>query len=379
MKPDPQWMQRALSLAAKGIYTTHPNPSVGCVIVKDATLIGEGFHIRSGEPHAEVIALQQAQANAKGADVYISLEPCSHQGKTPACCDALIKAGVANVFFAVSDPNPLVSGGGQQALEAAGIHTETGMCADAAQQINKGFFSRMQRKRPYLRIKSAIGIDGHIALGDGNSVWISSQQSRDDVQKWRAQSHALLTTSATVIADNPSLNVRINADVLGIAGKVRQPLRIILDSQLRTPLASKIYHHDDGKTLLVTTRDDPSALADYRALGVEILSIPNAQDSDTRIPLPALLETLAERYHINDIQVEAGSVLCGALIEQGLCDELLLYVVPKLIGPQGKPFVQFTDIMKPMEQPLQFQEKDFTMIGQDIRILVRVDNGNPGV
>lgn len=368
MKTDAEYMQRALALARRGLYTTHPNPRVGCVIVKDGRVVGEGFHLRTGEVHAEVAALGQAGAAAHGADVYLTLEPCSHHGRTPPCCDALLKAGVGRVLIAADDPNPLVDGGGVRALAAGGVSVVHGLCADEAQRLNRGFFSRMRCGRPWVRIKSAISLDGRTALACGKSAWISGEAARRDVQFWRAQSHALMTGHGTVIADDPRLDVRLSARQLGISGRPRQPLRIVVDSKLRTSPQAAVYRRNHGRVILATCANAASRA--FEDAGVTVLQF----ESGGKVPLDALFATLAADFEINEVQVEAGSVLCGALIEAGLCDELLLYVAPKLIGPQGRPLAQFVDIISDMNDCFEFDYDGTRMVGDDLRIVLRPRN-----
>ncbi len=368
MTTEVTYMRRALELARRGIYTTHPNPRVGCVIVKGGEIVGEGFHAHAGGPHAEIVALEAAGKAAQGADVYVTLEPCNHTGRTGACCDALLAAGVAHVFVGSRDPNPLVDGGGVKALEAAGARVTCGVCSAECEALNDGFFSRMRRKRPWVRIKSAISLDGRSALATGKSAWISGEAARRDVQFWRARSDVLMTGHGTALADNPRLNVRLSAAELGIAGAVRQPMRVVADSRLRTSPTAAVYRRDSGRAAVATCAGDAARRAMFRDGGTEVLEF---EAEDDRVPLGALFETLSRRFEINEAQVEAGPVLCGKLIEEGLCDELLLYVAPKLIGQRGRALAQFKNVIEDMSGCSEFDYHDTRMVGADMRLLLR--------
>ena len=362
---DTYFMCKALALARRGLYTAHPNPRVGCVIARDGRIVGEGFHHRTGDAHAEIIALREAGDAARGATVYLTFEPCSHHGKTPPCSAALVQAGVARVVAAMRDPNPQVNGAGLAALREAGMDVEYGLLADEARRLNRGFISRMTRRRPWLRIKSAVSLDGRIALASGDSAWISGVASRRDVQFWRAQSGALLTGSGTVVYDDPRLNVRLSASDLGVSGEICQPMRVVVDGSLKTPPTARIYA-PEGRAAVAVCGADAKHAAEFTARGVEVLAFEGG-----RVPLAALLETLAGRFEINEVQVEGGAGLSGALIEAGLCDELLLYLAPHLLGHTGKGLAQFGDIIESMDQRREFDYRDVRMIGDDIRILAR--------
>ncbi|WP_432724168.1 bifunctional diaminohydroxyphosphoribosylaminopyrimidine deaminase/5-amino-6-(5-phosphoribosylamino)uracil reductase RibD [Jeongeupia wiesaeckerbachi] len=323
-------MQHALRLAARGLYTTTPNPRVGCVIVRDGVVIGEGWHVRAGEPHAEVHAVRAAGDAAHGATAYVTLEPCSHHGRTPPCADALIKAGVARVVAAMTDPNPQVAGRGLARLAAAGIETASGVLEAEARELNIGFISRMLRGRPWTRIKLAASLDGRIALDDGQSKWITGAAARADVQRWRARSCALLTSVDTVLADDAQLTVRDFA-------VERQPLRVVVDSRLRMPADAALLR---SRGVLVAAAIEahaaPHGRAALEAAGAEVVLLPG---EDGRVDLPALLDLLGQRG-INELTVEAGGVLAGSLLQAGLVDELLLYQAPVLIG-KGKAMADF--------------------------------------
>jgi diaminohydroxyphosphoribosylaminopyrimidine deaminase/5-amino-6-(5-phosphoribosylamino)uracil reductase len=357
---DEQYMARALTLAEHGLNTTMPNPRVGCVIVRDEQIVGEGWHLRAGEAHAEVHALRAAESQARGATAYVTLEPCSHFGRTPPCCDALIKAGVKRVVCAMQDPNPLVAGRGLQTLRAAGIEVVSGVLEARARCLNEGFISRMERGRPWLRIKSAASLDGRTALANGQSQWITSDAARTDAQHWRARSCAILTGIGTVLADNPRLTVR------GIASE-RQPLRVIVDSQLRTPLDAAVLA--EGHALIATAITDPSRFEAYQKSGIEIISLPSA---DGRIDLPALMQELGQRG-LNEILTEAGPLLNGALIASGCADALLLYLAPSLLGHSARGMFALPEI-ESLTQRQSLHIQDVTAIGGDLRILAQFDN-----
>ena len=322
---DHRHMQRALDLAARGAWTTRPNPMVGCVIAHGEEIVGEGWHQRAGGPHAEVFALREAGERARGATAYVTLEPCAHHGRTPPCVEALIQAGIARVVAALRDPFAQVDGAGFEHLRAARISVESGLLQTPARELNRGFLSRIERGRPWLRIKLAMSLDGRTALANGESKWITGEAARADVQRWRARAGALLTGSGTVLADDPRLTVRLpDAEVAPV-------LRVALDRHLRTPAAA---HFLDGQapTLLFHA---PDATPDARFAAVECEALPAA---GLGLSLPAALQRLAARG-INEVQVEAGPILGGALFEQGLADELLLYIAPVLLGSDARPLL----------------------------------------
>lgn len=326
---DTHYMARALELAKRGLYTTHPNPRVGCVIVKHGQVIGEGWHRRAGEAHAEVYALRQAGEQARDADVYVTLEPCAHFGRTPPCANALVQAGVKRVLVAMLDPNPLVAGKGLAILQQAGIETVIGLLEPEARALNPGFISIMQRHRPYIRLKSAMSLDGRTAMASGESVWITGEAARHDVQFWRAQAGAVLTGINTVLFDDPSLNVRLSADDLGIQGSVRQPERVILDSRLRIPLNAKLLQLD-GLVRIYTCSQDLQKIQQLTQLGAKV-----RQFACEQLALPHVVKALADDG-INEVHVEAGAVLSGAFIQAQLADELLLYIAPHLMGSEAR-------------------------------------------
>jgi len=323
---DHAFMARALQLAQRGLYGTTPNPRVGCVVVRGGQLIGEGWHERAGLPHAEAAALFAivgAGGTAKGATCYVTLEPCSHFGRTPPCADALIEAGVARVVAAMPDPNPLVAGQGMARLAAAGIDVASGLLAAEATELNIGFVSRMTRGRPWLRLKVAASLDGKTALNNGVSQWITGAEARRDAHRWRARSCAVLTGIGTVKDDNPRLTVRE-------VQTTRQPLRVVIDSRLETPPDAAVL--DDGNVLIAAAQDDAARSAALRGRGAEIVLLPNPQG---KVDLPELMQELGRRG-INEVLAEAGTRLNGSLLREGCVDELLIYQAPLLIGDAAR-------------------------------------------
>ena len=354
---DQEFMGRALQLAEKGMYGTSPNPRVGCVIVRDGKVVGEGWHERAGEPHAEVHALREAGDKAAGATVYVTLEPCSHHGRTPPCADALIAAKVGRVVAAMEDPNPKVAGQGLKWLQGAGIATENGIMESQALELNIGFVSRMTRGRPWLRIKTASSLDGKTALANGQSKWITGEHARRDVQHWRARSCAILTGIGTVLADNPRMNVReIETS--------RQPLRIVVDSQLQMPLQSEMLKQ--GKTLIATTTTDDSRLAQLREAGAEVIVLPQKEG---RVDLHELMLELGRR-EINEVMTEAGRTLNGSLLMAGLVDEMIMYLAPTLLGDTAQGLFDLGEL-KDMSQRLDLTIQDIRMVGGDLRLRLR--------
>ncbi|MBS0394174.1 MAG: bifunctional diaminohydroxyphosphoribosylaminopyrimidine deaminase/5-amino-6-(5-phosphoribosylamino)uracil reductase RibD [Proteobacteria bacterium] len=350
-------MGRALELAARGLYSTDPNPRVGCVVVADGQVAGEGFHARAGEPHAEPLALAAAGARAAGATVYVTLEPCAHVGRTPPCVEALIAARVARVVYACADPNPRVNGGGAAALAAAGIRVEAGLLAPAAEALNPGFLARHRRGRPWLRVKLGASLDGRTALASGQSQWLTCEAARADVQRLRARSSAVLTGAATVLRDNPRLTVREAS--LDCRGRV--PLRVVLDPQLATPPGARLFD-EPGAVLLLTAVDKPAAAEALRARGAEVVVHPGVAARD----LAAVLGELARREQ-NEVLVEAGARLAGGFIEAGLVDEFVLYLAPHMLGHDAAPLA-----MLPMLDDLgdrwEFRFADVRQVGSDLRL-----------
>lgn len=353
-------MARALVLAEHGMNTTMPNPRVGCVIAHDEKVVGEGWHECAGQAHAEVNALLAAGTAARGATAYVTLEPCSHFGRTPPCCDALIKAGIRRVVAAMQDPNPLVAGNGLARLRDAGIEVVSGLLEARARALNEGFISRMELGRPWLRVKSAASLDGRTALANGKSQWITCDESRADAQHWRARSCGILTGIGTVLADNPRLTVR------GIT-RINQPLRIIVDSMLRTPLEAAVLA--EGRALIATASADHERFAPYARLGVEVLSLPDAQG---RVDLPRLMKELGQRG-LNEVLTEAGAHLNGALIASGCADSLLLYVSPCLLGNDARGMFEIPELHS-LHDRHALQIQNISPIGQDLRILAHFEN-----
>lgn len=349
-------MARALELAERGLATTHPNPCVGCVIAHDGRIVGEGWHERAGEAHAEVMALGAAGAAAAGASAYVTLEPCSHFGRTPPCTDALIQARIARVVFAIGDPNPRVGGAGALKLRQAGIEVESGLLAREAEELNVGYLSRMRRRRPWVRIKLAMSLDGRTALANGMSRWITSEPARRDVQQWRARSSAVLTGIGTVLADDPRLDVRVGA-------VRRQPLRVILDSRLRTPAAARILAKP-GAALLFSAIDEPARRGALELQGAKVERL-----ADSRPDLGQVLARLAE-LEVNEVLVEAGPTLAGAFLQGGFADELLLYIAPVLLGPQARPLLQLPELSD-LAQGRRYTIMDLCAVGADVRLRLR--------
>ena len=359
IQDDSQAMQLALDWAAKGMFITAPNPRVGCVLVRDGRVIGAGHTLAAGQAHAEIQALRDAAARGnpvRGATAYVTLEPCSHHGRTPPCADALIAAGLARVVAAMEDPNPLVAGQGMARLRAAGIVAESGLLATEAREMNIGYFSRMERGIPWVRMKAAASLDGHTALHNGRSQWITSQPARDDGHRWRARACAILTGIGTVLEDDPQMTVRS-------VETPRQPQRIVIDSRLQIGPDARIL--EGGGTLVVAARPDAGKEASLRARGAEVLTMPNAGG---KVDLAALLRELGRRQ-INELHVEAGFKLNGSLLREGCVDELLLYLAPTLLGDaQGLFDLPRLDDLAGQRR-LAFHE--VRQVGPDLRILAR--------
>jgi diaminohydroxyphosphoribosylaminopyrimidine deaminase/5-amino-6-(5-phosphoribosylamino)uracil reductase len=353
-------MAQALQLAEQGLYSTSPNPRVGCLLVADEKIVGSGWHQRAGEPHAEVHALREAGDKARGATAYVTLEPCSHHGKTPPCTDALVAAGVARVVVAVQDPNPKVAGEGLAKLRAAGIEVDCGLMEAAARELNIGFFVRMTRGTPWLRSKIAMSLDGRTALANRVSKWITGEAARLDVQHWRARSCAVLTGIETVLADDARLNVR---DV----ETARQPLRVVLDSKLRMPLTARMLQ--EKNVLIYAAVRDSKKIAALEETGAVVSVLP---DHNGQVDLPAMLRDLAQRG-CNEVLLEAGSTLNGALLRAGLVDELLLYVAPQLLGDRARGIAQLGELTS-LDQRVNLKWQDVRQIGNDFRIIVKVEN-----
>jgi diaminohydroxyphosphoribosylaminopyrimidine deaminase/5-amino-6-(5-phosphoribosylamino)uracil reductase len=356
-KTDADWMRHALTLATRGLYSTTPNPRVGCVIVRDGSAVGEGWHEKAGGPHAEVIALQAAGERATGSTLYVTLEPCAHHGRTPPCVDAVLAAKPARVVVAMEDPNPLTAGKGVSRLRAAGIVVDVGLMQDEAQALNIGFVSRMTRERPWVRMKVAASLDGRTALADGQSQWITGPEARRDGHAWRARACAVLTGIGTVKDDDPQLNVR-EVDT------PRQPLRVVVDSRLQTPLNARIL--GPGTLIAAGGADVPRTVA-LRAKGAEVVVLPNHEG---KVELPALLQELARRG-CNEVHVEAGHKLNGSLLNEGLVDELLIYLAPGILGDTAQGMFHLPPLKKLADQR-RLSITDVARVGDDLRILARL-------
>ncbi len=356
---DHECMATALRLARKGLFTTDPNPRVGCVIADDNSVAGLGWHEKAGAPHAEIAALRDAGDSARGKTAYVTLEPCNHHGRTAPCTEALLEAGITRVVSAVGDPSPEVNGAGLNRLQAAGVKVETGLMSEQAEALNAGFMMRMRAGRPWVRIKCAISIDGRTALRNGQSKWISSAASRDDVQLWRARSSAILTGIGTILADDPSMEARVGQ-------VVQQPLRVIADSRWRTPPGSKILQ---GTGTAVIAGDSsvrvPSELA---SKDVQCLPLPG---KNGMVDLPALLKALAEKG-VNEVQVEAGARLCGSLLIENLVDEILIYQALVLLG-EGGPGPFALGPLESMKERTHLTLLETSQLGDDLRIRLQPD------
>lgn len=355
---DHAFMAQALRLAELGLWTTSPNPRVGCVLVKDGQVVGEGWHQRAGEAHAEIHALLAAGASARGASAYVTLEPCSHFGRTPPCAKALIDAGVSRVVAAMQDPNPQVSGRGLAMLRDAGIEVACGLLESEARELNIGFVSRMTRQRPWVRLKMAASLDGRTALANGQSQWITGAAARQDGHRWRARACAILTGMGTVRDDDPQLSVR------GV-NTTRQPVRVVVDGQLAIQSSARIL--DGGGTIIATAQEKGPRVDALRARGAEVCSLANAVG---RVDLPRLLALLAQRG-INELHVEAGRGLSGALFAAGLVDELLLYMAPCLLGSEARGLVDLPALAS-LTEKLALKTCDVRMLGDDLRVRARV-------
>ena len=388
---DSVWMAQALRLAERGLNTTSPNPRVGCVLVRDGNVAGEGWHERAGEPHAEANALQAAGDAARGATAYVTLEPCSHQGRTPPCADALIQAGVARVVVAVQDPNPQVAGQGIAKLRAAGIEVESGLMEAAARELNIGFFARMARGTPWVRSKIAMSLDGRTALANGESKWITGEAARQDVQHWRARSCAVLTGIGTVLADDPQLNVRGGGAAAltrwggalgcGLGGQaadcvsgvqaepetaaVRQPLRAVMDNTLRLPPKARLLQQRG--VLVYTATKDAEKIDALEKAGAVVMVLP---DAGGQVNMAVVLRDLAAQG-CNEVLVEAGSKLNGALLQAGLVDELVLYFAPQLLGDMARGMARLGELTR-LDQRIEMEWKDVRHVGKDLRIVARV-------
>jgi diaminohydroxyphosphoribosylaminopyrimidine deaminase/5-amino-6-(5-phosphoribosylamino)uracil reductase len=356
-------MRAALDQAAKGLFLTSPNPRVGCVIVRDGQILAAGHTQRAGEAHAEIDALRDAASrgvDVRGATVYVTLEPCSHQGRTPPCTDALISSGISRLVAAIDDPNPLVAGKGIAQLRAAGMVVETGVLADEARDMNIGFFHRMQRGRPWVRLKIAASLDGGTALPNGHSQWITSSAARDDGHAWRARACAIMTGIGTVQQDNPQLNVRA-------LETPRQPQRIVVDSQLDIDPAARVL--EGGGTWIITTEGHPEQRARrLRDAGADVMILPT---EGVKVDLKALMQELGRR-EINELHVEAGYKLNGSLLRMGCVDEMLIYLAPSLLGP-AQGIARLPELQQLSDRiNMRFHRVD--TIGDDLRVIARLND-----
>lgn len=363
------WMARAVTLARRGVYTTNPNPRVGCVLVKHQRIVGEGWHRRAGEPHAEVLALRDAGEQARGATAYVTLEPCSHQGRTGPCAQALIEAGITHVVAAMQDPNPQVAGRGIAMLREAGIDVEVGLLESEARALNPGFIARMSRNRPFVRLKMAMSLDGRTAMASGESQWITGSAARTEVQRLRARSSAVMSGVDSIIFDNSRLTVR--AEQLNLENgetiALNQPLRVVVDSRLRMPLAAACLR-EPGRTLIATCSSDEKRRRALEEAGAEVVVL--ACDNEKRVDLPRLLEYLASAESCNEVLLETGATLAGAMLDAELIDEMHLFVAPTLLGGEARPLFALPGLERMAQQrPLRID--DIRAIGRDWRIIAR--------
>jgi diaminohydroxyphosphoribosylaminopyrimidine deaminase/5-amino-6-(5-phosphoribosylamino)uracil reductase len=368
--PDP-WLAQALDLAAQAVGASEPNPRVGCVIVDSRLqLLGQGFTQPAGQAHAEVMALRDAAAcgrELRGATAVVTLEPCSHQGRTPPCCDALVAAGVARVVVALQDPNPLVAGQGMARLRAAGVEVlllpAEHPAARASKDLNIGFFSRMLRARPWLRMKIAASLDGTTALDNGQSQWITGEAARADGHQWRKRAGAVLTGIGTVLEDDPRLDVRL-------APTLRQPALVLVDSRLETPLDARLFSVAERALLVYAAADNVERARALQARGARIVHMPGPViEGRSKVDLGAMLDDLAKQHQINELHVEAGHKLNGSLLREGLVDELLVYLAPCLLGV-GRDMANLGPFGQ-LNQALRFEFTSFTQLGGDLRVLAR--------
>jgi diaminohydroxyphosphoribosylaminopyrimidine deaminase/5-amino-6-(5-phosphoribosylamino)uracil reductase len=356
---DGEYMRHALGLAALGLNTTDPNPRVGCVLVNDGRIVGEGWHERAGEAHAEGRALQSAGAAAAGATAYVTLEPCARRGRVAPCADALLAARVARVVYAVADPNPRKGGGGARLL-AAGLRVESGLLEADARALNPGFFKRHERGLPFVRVKLGVSLDGRSALANGESRWITGKMARRDAQHYRARSSVVLTGIGTILGDDPAMNVRLD-------GASRQPLRVVLDSRLRSPPASRIFERD-GPSLVIGVHDDTGRRAALETAGARVEML--APGADGRVPLEAAMHRLAA-LEANEVWVEAGARLAGAILAAGLVDELVVYLAPCLLGSDARGLADLPALTH-LDQRLALRFTDVRTIGDDLRVTAAV-------
>ncbi len=356
------WMAQAIKLARRGLYSTHPNPRVGCVVVRQNQLIAQGWHEYTGGPHAEVSALSQNEIPV-GCDIYVSLEPCSHQGRTGPCVDALIKRQPARVIIAMQDPNPLVAGSGINKLKSANIEVITGVLEVQARELNCGFVSRLENNKPFVRLKMATSLDGKTALNNGESQWITGESARRDVQFLRARASAILTTATTVLSDNPSLNLRLSRQELNQDYEVRQPVRVIIDSKLRLTGEEKLFKQG-GPVWIYTLNKEPSKRQALEAAGATVIL--SRSTNSGQLDLEGLTQDMAKR-EINEVHSECGQSLAGALMKQGLVDELVIYMAPTILGQQARGAFDIGELVD-MNEQLRCNINEVRNIGDDLRI-----------
>ncbi|MCJ7453641.1 MAG: bifunctional diaminohydroxyphosphoribosylaminopyrimidine deaminase/5-amino-6-(5-phosphoribosylamino)uracil reductase RibD [Steroidobacteraceae bacterium] len=358
---DRRFMRRAMELAEAGLYSTPPNPAVGCVLERWGQPVGEGFHARAGGAHAEIAALENAGPAAAGATAYVTLEPCSHHGRTPPCADALIAAGVSRVVVAMRDPNPAVDGGGLARLAAAGIATDVGLMADEAAELNRGFVSRMSRGRPWVTLKLGASLDGRTALANGTSKWITGEPARADVQRLRSRASAVVTGSGTVVADDPLLTARDQRFEM----RGRRPLRVVLDSSLRTPRLAHVLSVP-GPTLILTLDTESERAEELREAGASVESVPAG---DGGLDLAAVLSRLAA-LECNEVLVEAGPTLAGAFLRAGLTDEIVVYMAPVVLGSAARSLFNMPELERMCDR-CEFTWRDVGRVGDDLRLTLR--------
>ena len=354
-------MRRALELAARGRASTQPNPRVGAVLARDGEIVGEGWHEYAGGPHAEPRALEAAGERARGATAYVTLEPCSHHGRTPPCVDGLLAAGVRRVVYAIGDPDPRVNGRGAKRLRDAGVQVESGLLEAEAEEMNEGFMTRLRRKRPFIRLKSGASLDGRIALANGESRWITGEEARADVQRWRAQSAAVLTSAATVLADDPRLDVRIKTP--------RQPLRVVLDRRLQVKKGARILKAPGHALIFAAATARAKAKPDAAPEMLGDAAIARVRVKNAHLDLARVFGRLAE-LQINEVLVEAGPRLAGALLRAGLVDEWLVYVAPKLLGRDARPLAALPRLTRLASAP-EFELRESVVVGNDVRLRLR--------
>jgi diaminohydroxyphosphoribosylaminopyrimidine deaminase/5-amino-6-(5-phosphoribosylamino)uracil reductase len=363
---DYRYMARALAVAARGLYTTDPNPRVGCVLVRAGQVVGEGWHYKAGEPHAEINALRQAGEQARGSTCYVTLEPCNHHGRTPPCTHALREAGVKRVVTAMVDPNPQVAGTGLQQLRDVGMNVESGLLQDQAEALNPGFCQRMRFGRPFMRCKLGMSLDGRTAMASGQSQWITGPAARGDVQRLRAHSSAIITGVGTLQMDDPSLTVRDEALQRELQGELRQPLRVVVDTHLRTPSTARMLGLP-GKTLIATAAQAAEQSAVLENVGAEVITLPLREGW---VDLSALLEELARR-EVNEALVEAGATLSGAMLRAGLIDEVVIYMAAILMGDGARGLFHLPGL-ETLEERIELDIRDLRAVGKDWRITATV-------